>query len=94
MSEEPEMTPGEKIKYLLMNSHWRRRPAPEFGEYLDSLDALDFDIAVYLLVNLKISSEIISQLVPLIDRRCFEPRLQIQIDELLRELEKDGDGNE
>ena len=76
----------EAMKRALRNAP--RRPAPEFGRFLDTLDAMGFHIVLYLLAELKISSLVVPTLLPLIDRRCFEQRLTSEIDELLKKLEE------
>jgi hypothetical protein len=63
------------------------RPGPELAAFLDTLDALDFDIALYLILDLKVNCDLIPKLVPLIDRSCFEERLRFQIDDILKKLD-------
>jgi hypothetical protein len=76
----------EAWKRALRNA--RRRPPPEIADFLDTLDAMEFHIAVYLIVDLKVPYDLIPKLIPLIDQRCFERRLTSEIDELLKKLEE------
>ena len=79
-NDNPKPTPGQQVRTALAAAigrpRPRPRPTPEFAAFIDSLDAMQLHIAVYLLRDLKICSFVIPTLVPMIDRRWFEARLE------------------
>jgi hypothetical protein len=58
--------------------------------YLNSLDAMQMHITMYLLWDLRIPSHSIPALVPMIDTRWFEARLESEVGGVLKKLE-DGE---
>jgi hypothetical protein len=88
-SEEP--SPGDKARKALTEiaTCQRPRPSPEFAAFLESLDAMGVHIATYLICELKLNSSVLPKLLPLIDRRCFEERLEFEIDDMLKKFEED-----
>ncbi len=96
--EPGKLSPGQQVARALgeamakMPPRRLRGPSPEFGAYLDTLDAMGFHIALYLLGELKVPSSSIPTLVPMIDQRWFEDRLQFQIDDILKKFEDDAEG--
>lgn len=79
----------ESMKEALLHAGRKRRPSREFQEFLNGLDLMGVHIALYLVVELKINVEAVPKLVPLIDPRCFEERLKLDVDDLLRKFEED-----
>jgi hypothetical protein len=89
-SDNPKPTPGQQVKALtaaMAVPRPRPQPRPEFVAYVNSLDAMELNIAGYLLHDLKISSFVIPTLVPMIDQRWFVDRLESEISFTLKELE-------
>ena len=83
------MTPGQQaIAALLAYPKPRPQPNPEFVAYINSLDAMQLHVAQYLLHDLKIPSQYLPALVPLIDPWCFAARLESEVSDVLKELEK------
>ena len=91
-TDNPKPTPGQQVKAALTAAMAlpRPRPRPEFVAFVNSLDAMELHIARYLLHDLNVPSSLISALVPLIDPRCFEARLESEVADVLKALEDDG----
>ena len=77
---EPPKANAEQIRQALRAASERRRPAPEFQRFLNTLDAMQLHITLYLIADLKISPTVVPQLLPLIDPSCFEDRLKFEVD--------------
>jgi len=96
-TDNPKPTPGQQVKAALNAAmalpRPRPRPRPEFVAFVNSLDAMELHIARYLLHDLNVPSSLIPALVPLIDPRCFEARLESEVADALKALE-DGGGSE
>ena len=90
-NDNPKPTPGQQVRTALAAAIGRPRPrpqpTPEFAAYINSLDAMQLHIAVYLLRDIKISSFVIPTLAPMIDQRWFVDRLESEISFTLKELE-------
>jgi hypothetical protein len=68
------------------------RPSPrlEFAEYVNSLDAMELHIARFLFHNLHIPTTLLPALIPLIDQRWFQDRLEAEVSNVLLDLEDLG----
>ena len=90
-TDKPKPTPGHQVRDALAAARpfYRPRPSrdPKVWEYANSLDAMDFHIARYLVNELKVPNSLLPALVPLIDQRWFEDRLEEEVTCVLRELE-------
>jgi hypothetical protein len=88
--DNDKSTTRQQVIAALLAAVPRPQPGsrPEFVAYLNSLNAMDLHVARYLLHDLNIPSQYLPALVPLIDDRCFEARLESQISDVLTELEK------
>jgi hypothetical protein len=95
MDDHDKPTPGQQAKAALTAAmalpRPLPRPTPEFQAYVNSLDAMDLHIAGYLLHDLKVPSSLVPALVQLIDTRCFEARLQLEVADDLKRVEEESD---
>lgn len=93
--EQPKLSPGQQVARALneaiakMPPRQRCGPPPEFAAYLDTLDAMGLHIALYLIAELKVPISSIPTLLPMIDRRWFEGRLEFEINDILKKLDED-----
>jgi hypothetical protein len=96
-NEHGKLSPGQEVARALREAFAKmpprrpRGPTPEFGAYLDTLDAMGIHIALYLLVDLKVPSSSLPTLLPMIDRSWFEDRLNFEINDILKKLEDDAE---
>lgn len=93
-ADSPKMTYGQQVAAALNAAmalpRPLPRPRPEFVAYMNSLDAMDLHIARYLLNDLNVPSSLLPKLVPLIDPRCFEARLESEVADDLKRIEEDS----
>ena len=84
---------SERLKRALL-AHPRRSqiPSPEFVAFLNTQDALGINIVIYLVGKLKVDISVLPELVPLINRHCFEDRLNFEINDILKKIEENMAG--
>ena len=96
-NDNPKPTTGQQITAALNAAmalpRPRPSPRPEWLAFINSLDAMELHIARYLLHDLKVDSHVIPALLPLINPRCFDARLELEVADVLKEIE-DGAGSE
>jgi hypothetical protein len=93
-NDNPMPTTGQQIRAALNAAtalpRPRPSPRPEWLAFINSLDAMELHIATYLLHDLRVDSHVIPALVPLINPRCFEARLESEVADVLKEIEDSG----
>ena len=71
---------GQRVRQAL-TAHFEK-------QYLNTLDAVSLNAALYLIAELKISPLVIPRLLHLLDQDRCKAVLEFQIDELLKKIEE------